>query len=852
MATAEFLVEPVNVIPASKFNKKIDPKKLFIAGQSIVDSLKTVELQADHINGSAGTQAGRRRARRQVDNEVAVHLNESFSKIDHIPGMKTTLYPHQQTAVKAMLDLEYARDTQMVSTVMGSAYKVSYNAAVLSEPVGSGKTIDALAVIMMSKIPRAVPDIMELAYPKGPSSNGYIRRKFKKFLRPTLIFVGVSVMKQWERAIREFTDLKVYKVNTIVDLRPLLGMITDGSINEYDIILVKNGKFTVEIELPTGISIEDKNKVSQPYFYNILANFRQYCWARVFVDDFDTIRLPHNAGIVNGIFTWYISSTRKRMEFRGAGTNTAASASEILRSFDYGCANIMYNHFLFRYLNVRNDIAYLKATTAIPNPKYWIASFENPNNKYISLLSGINDDQVNQIAEMLNGDAIGAAAEAAGIKSTSVANIFEKILGGKFQQYRFSGDLLSFIEHCNESEPTWLPMNQNPDDEDRYGKRDLIAFREIEYKYPGVKKLLESTEEEYTEVKKQTGVAIQRVKDNIKTGKCPICRDDLADADDTAIAKCCGTIFCGNCAIEGQNLKDRYRKLNGRCSKCRAQITIKDLIYMENFDLSKIENEDFEDEEDAAPAPVVAKAKSKPITKYTAIIDIIQGNPVPNSRRVDMYIPNMMKGGAYLQEAKVRKVLIFANYDETLKHIIKELDEEKIHYWRLMGSSTDIDQVATAFTRCNTTCALVVNSTKHCSGLNLQTATDLVFAHSIIDPAIESQVAGRGHRLGRKNPLNIWYMQYDNEVAQLEASHGVRNMSQDELNEERKRELGETNATIADVKDNSHAGFSEGKTKDHRNERNAPKFATKKKLADSDDEDEEEEADPDRDASDDE
>ena len=231
---------------------------------------------------------------------------------------------------------------------------------------------------------------MELMYPTGQMSRGFIRRKFRKFLQPTIIFVGISVMKQWARAIKDFTDLKVYKVNTITDLRPLLTMITDGSVNDYDVILVKNGKFTVEIELPEGIVLENKNKVTQPHFYNILANFREYCWARVFVDDFDTIRLPHNAGVVNALFTWYISSTRKGMEYRGAKIGSSKSASDMLKCYDYGCANIMYNNILFYYLNVRNDIDYLKSTTKIPNPKYWVVTFDNPNNKYISLLNGIN------------------------------------------------------------------------------------------------------------------------------------------------------------------------------------------------------------------------------------------------------------------------------------------------------------------------------------------------------------------------------------------------------------------------------------------------------------------------------
>ncbi len=838
--------EIVNVIPVSKFNKKVDPQKMFIPGISVTDALKTADVPEKYLLSemySENTRAsnGRRkilRKKKSVDNEVAVHLDSTFGKLDHVPGLKTTLYPHQQTAVKAMLDMEYARDINMIADNGATAIRVSYNAGVLSEPVGSGKTIDALAVILMSKIPRAIPDIMALPYARGKMSCGYIRRKFKKFLKPTLIFVGVSVMKQWERAITEFTNLKVYKVNTIVELRPLLHMITDGSINNYDIILVKNGKFTVEIELPEGIPIEKKNKASQPFFYNIIANFRQYCWARVFVDDFDTIRLPHNAGIVNAIFTWYVSSTRKKMDCKGVGEIEATSASEILRSFDYGCANIMYNHFLFHFLNIRNNIDYLKATTYIPNPKYWVAVFENPNNKYISLLSGLQDDQVNQITEMLNGDAIGAAAEAAGIKTTSVANIFEKILGSKFQQYRFAGDLLSFIEHCEDSKGSWLPMTRNPDPEDRYGKKDLLEFREIEYKYPGVNKILSDTQEEYDLIKKQSGVAIQRVKDNIKTGECPVCRDDLATADDTAIAKCCGTIFCGNCAIEVQNLKDRYRKLQGRCSKCRAEITIKDLIYMENFDLTKIENEDFEEDDST---PVVPAAAIKVSTKYSAIVDIIRGETVANSRRVDMYIPNMMKGGAYLAEATVRKVLVFANFDETLKRVIEELEKEQIHYWHLMGGATDIDQIASAFTQCTTTCALVINSTKHCSGLNLQTATDLVFAHSISNQAIESQVAGRGHRLGRKTPLNIWYMQYDNEITQLIETHGVRDMTVEELAEEKKREMGETKADIANVQDNNNACFLEAKapkTKTHRAERNAPK-----KKADSDEDSNESEVD---------
>jgi hypothetical protein len=805
-----------SILSANKLNPKLDFSKIFVPGVTIVDSLKQKDFRVDLVQQNQSAAAARRH-RNQVTNEVSVLINDVYAKVDHVPGLKTTLYPHQQGVVKAMLDLEGNRSFNVNSPLTHSLMKISYNAGVLSEPVGSGKTIDILSVVCLSKIPRAIPDIMALPYPKSATSTGYIRRKFKKFLKPTIIFVGASVMKQWENAIKTFTDLKTFCVNSIIELKQLLPMIADRSVNDYDIILVKNGKITRPIEMPDGIVLEDKNRVALAYIYNILANLRNYCWARVVIDDFDTIKLPHNAGVVNGIYTWYISSTRKKMDFRSAGNKSATSASEYLQSFDYGCANIMYNHLMFNMLNVRNDIEFLKATTSVPNPKFHVAVFKNPNNRYISLLAGMGDNDVNRITEMLNGDAIGAAAEAAGIKTSSVASIFEKILGNKFQQYRFSGDLLAFIEHVREEEPQRLPMADNPDEEDRYGKKDLLAFREIEYKYPGVNKMIDSTDEEYKTLKKETGTAIERVKDNIKHGQCPICRVDLEDSDETIIVKCCGAVFCGTCGIQAQNLNDRYNKLsNGRCSNCRATVSIKDLIYIgDNFDLDKIQNEEFEEESDAAViATAAATVKSaKPRTKYTAIMDIIRGEEMPEAKRVDMYIPNMMKGGAYLNEPKVRKVLIFANFDETLKNVIKELDEEKVHYWRLMGGIGDINQVAMEFTKCKTTCALVINSTKHCSGLNLQTATDLVFTHNIIDPAIESQVAGRGHRLGRTSPLNIWFMQYDNEYDQLVATHGVRELSPDELSQEHKIERGEESAVITTVEDNTEDCYLEGSGK---------------------------------------
>jgi hypothetical protein len=446
---------------------------------------------------------------------------------------------------------------------------------------------------------------------------------------------------------------------------------------------------------------------------------------------------------------------------------------------------------MFTYLNVRNEIAFIKSSTAIPIIKFYSVLMENPNNLYVSLLNGINNDQARQITEMLNGDAFSAAANIAGIKSTSVADIFERILGGQFKQYVFAGDLLEFISHIRGI--NLIPNSQNPDKDDHYGKHDLLEFKEPAYKYPGINKLLDNTEIEYTEIKGKSGNAIQRVKDNIKTGACPICRENLCDTNETAIAKCCGMVFCGTCGIIGQKLKGNINT-KGICANCRASISIKDMIYMENFDLDKIFNEDFEEEDMEklgdfdADDPSESPEDNIP-TKYNTIIKIILGKKMLNATRVDLHIKNIIKGSALAHASDIKKVLIFANFEESLKHVITQLKKSKITYWRLSGSARELNNTANKFTECNDTCALVINSANNCSGLNLQTATDLIFVHNISDPNVESQVIGRGHRMGRTTSLNVWYLQYGNEYHSMISSHGIRKMTTEEIANEKNNNL---------------------------------------------------------------
>ena len=114
----------------------------------------------------------------------------------------------------------------------------------------------------------------------------------------------------------------------------------------------------------------------------MIANLTELCWARVIVDDFDTIRLPPNATTVKGISTIYISATRKISANHIIKDVNYKTASELLANIETGCSAIQNNRLLFDVLNVRNSEEYIKETITIPKPKYHAIKIINKNSSH--------------------------------------------------------------------------------------------------------------------------------------------------------------------------------------------------------------------------------------------------------------------------------------------------------------------------------------------------------------------------------------------------------------------------------------------------------------------------------------
>jgi len=711
----------------------------------------------------------------------AITLDKSFQTVGAVQGMHVQLRPHQRTAVHAMIELE----NNTCVTCASTSTRVNYNTAVLSEPVGSGKTFDVLATILLNKTPASNGNSVIVREKRTNNVSTNIQRVFSKNLRCTLVFTGTSVLRQWYDTISVFTTMSVFVIENVRHLRVLWKKIEDGSINDYDIVLVKNGKVTVDPHLPPAYTIQDMEcENNEHYIMTLISYVHDVCWNRVVIDDFDTIKLPNRCNVVNARFTWLVSSTRRSIRM-DAKSITTLKASNIVKTVSYSLDQLMANGTLYKYFNVRNDPMYIEQESAMPIIKFHQVIFQSPSNTYITLLNGMRSDQITRITEMLNGDALEEAARELKITATSASGIFTHLLGSESEKYRRARAYVDFAAHIVED---IFPVVKYSHDYE-YPDKTFEEFEEPSAQNEDVIQTVDRFAHKYDSQAKAAGKELKRVSDNIAHNECPICKCDLKyeDSDDDSekcfiINKCCGMILHASCGMQANNMMNRASKLVGQCCNCMKVITIKDVIFIKNLLLDDVNEEKMlEDAESTEEELVEVEEKEEPLTKFTALMKIITHQKVKDESRIEMYLPNVMKGSRIMREPSVRKVLIFANFDETLNKVMSILDENHVHYWRLMGTSAEISAAARSFNECEGTCAMIINATRYCQGLNLQTATDLVFMHNIRDKETESQVAGRGHRIGRTSPLNVWYLQYENEHTDNIRVHNPRVMTYEEV-----------------------------------------------------------------------
>ena len=112
--------------------------------------------------------------------EESILLDATYNKITPYDMTHVTLYPHQETIVQAMLDIEHARylvakPVPAYNTATKSKVVIKYDGFLLSEGFGTGKTIEILEYIRRRPLPRPIPETLNCV-----GTNDFIRTITKK------------------------------------------------------------------------------------------------------------------------------------------------------------------------------------------------------------------------------------------------------------------------------------------------------------------------------------------------------------------------------------------------------------------------------------------------------------------------------------------------------------------------------------------------------------------------------------------------------------------------------------------------------------------------------------------------
>ncbi|HEY2406785.1 MAG TPA: SNF2-related protein [Polyangiaceae bacterium] len=107
-------------------------------------------------------------------------------------------------------------------------------------------------------------------------------------------------------------------------------------------------------------------------------------------------------------------------------------------------------------------------------------------------------------------------------------------------------------------------------------------------------------------------------------------------------------------------------------------------------------------------------------------------------------------------ESGGHKVLVFSQFVSMLKLVREALDEDKIRYEYLDGSTTDRPERIDRFQTDPTVPVFLISLKAGGSGLNLTAADTVIHFDPWWNPAVEDQASDRAHRIGQKKVVTVY------------------------------------------------------------------------------------------------
>lgn len=698
------------------------------------------------------------------------NVNQEGPLEDTPVGMNITLKLHQQRILYEMIQKE---NTQ--HRVTGGV-----NAFVLSDKVGSGKSLDVLALI--TKHPNVDTIISnKLIYKTHPYScfTGLNIKPTIEF-KTNLIVVPHGIYNQWMGYIVQYTNMSFYGVSTKKDLQSI--PYDDMKNGLCSIMLVKSTKFndlmdciynkynysihtyTNENVIHSILSnVYDKMTQSKPsmksnmdmlnqfiqlketilnidmdemkknientgkYFLDKVTDYSGPIFQRVFIDEANSIKIPKCLPAY-GKINWFITSSVEDLLYPNGGgeaynnhmfVNGVKGSGFIKHIFNINSGKRMANFIQDMY--IKNKDSFVKQSFQLPEPNIMKIHCYTPPE--LNILQGV---AMPEVIQALNAGDITTAIQQVGCTITNHVNIVDIVLHDLKTQH----DTKTTILNDKQSKQTDI-LNKIELDKNILEELDTQLLTETN------EENVQNLHNEITtrkELLKEHRIFKQNVHKSIKLYKEHIVQiESKMDSIKSRVTN----IEDKECPICGQQVENPCMTpccKNIFCLPCMAQALQYSnkkqcpLCRHENLNLSTLT---------AIVKDVPDVEVDRLPTKLQTLIHVIKGSI----------------GG---------KFLVFSEYDNSFSEMTNELDREGIVYSKLSGSTGRISNIIKKYDDGDIP-VLLLNAKHFGSGLNLQMTTDIIIFHRMSSD-LEKQVIGRGQRLGRTSTLNVTYLCYDNEM----------------------------------------------------------------------------------------
>jgi hypothetical protein len=737
-----------------------------------------------------------------VDNIIAGNVKPDGPIIETPKNMKLELKLHQKRILYEMVEKEKFNERSSDGINMG----------VIGDKVGSGKSIMLLALLTMH------PEIKNnMKYSNKlniePPSHSYMcgfEYNPDYLISSNLIVVPHGIFNQWEKYIKDYTNLTLLSISTINQLNKHVIKHFIPKLSNYDIILVKSTKFgdfmrRIYQYKEKDISCEDSvnsvlkshceftkndliknldnmrssflNTLTGSYekFINSLKDYKKIInsidiegleknieakgnymlkkikkincpiFERVIIDEANSINLP-NCPEAYGKYNWFITSSVKELLFPFGKKDYSNNKIIINGINNIGFiknifslnSRVAYSNFLSHYY-LKNKDTYVEGSFNLPDPITKKIECYTPKELLI-----LKDVGLPEVINALNAGDTKSAIEMVGCEISNQDSIIDSVLNKLNNEHvklnlkinekkNELNEIISYIGITQDSIEVMKNqvyelsneelLNENSNSLEINGlitnaTEELNKYKSKKYT---IKKIIDNSEKKREELEFKIESLKNRIND-IVDKECPICTEKM---ENPALTKCCKNVLCFECITTSL----KYNKEKGKCPYCRSALKLSELTIIDI-------NSKFKKSEDK-------KTKKKIIlpTKLNTLISILKNKPDG-------------------------KFLIFSEFDNSFSEIISSLMENNISYSKLQGSGGHITNIVDDFKKGKIK-VLMLNAKHYGSGLNLQMSTDIILYHRMTKE-MESQIIGRGQRLGRTEPLNISYLCFENELNQNE------------------------------------------------------------------------------------